>query len=148
MPALLYIETDRRRLFALNSNLFWQTTLKEFLKLFCELFFFHLSSVGWCLGPERTQDVEWMIVAVGASWLTTSVMRSGWLEAGWPIIFDAVWVILMNLFRSPTESTVRKQMEGRRRTRFITLGWCTWSTMCNVACLCVRVNPCLPLSVD
>ena len=41
-------------------------------------------------------------------------MRSGWLEAGWPIIFDAVWVILMNLFRSPTESTVRKQMEGRK----------------------------------
>ena len=92
--------------------------------------------------------IEWMIWAVGAFRLTAllwSMMRSGWWVAGRPIIFDAVWVILMSLVLSPTESTVREQMEKRRRAEFIRLKYVfTYAQYC----LCASQRECMaPISL-
>lgn len=52
------------------------------------------------------KEMMWMIWAVGAFWVSVMMMQSGFYGAGRPINFDAMWVFLMNLFLSPTESPV------------------------------------------
>lgn len=62
-------------------------------------------------GAGRRKQSEWFgSQAVGVFRLTASVMRSGWWEAGRPIIFDAVWrVILINLCQCSEETDAAKE---------------------------------------